>query len=356
MKKLLKLVIFLNLFLCINLFAAKSLYLSYNKIPTNVYKGQKFEVVVKALITTNDFDGLSSTFSNSSNITILNPKNSWKKVAEDTYENSYYFKVKNPNFKFPDINVKLMSGTYLVDSSDLEAPVFKYSDIGKGDEKFSGVIAEDFILKTYKTKQYNNKEALTIIDIDALNSNVENFKLKNIDEQGISAVKDMGGTQNLVYYFVTPIYQKNLIFTYFNPVTKSLKDVKVPLILQNELVSTQTDLNPEDSTFERYKKVASVIVFGIFLILVIWKRKKIFIFLTALFFIIAVFYNMPNSVGIVKQDSSVYILPTKNSTIFFKVEKEEKVEVLQKKNGFIKVIGVDNGFIGWIKEESFGTN
>ena len=66
MKRILKLAILLNIFLCINLFAAKNLYLSYNKIPTNVYKGQKFEVVVKALITTNDFDGLSSTFSNSS--------------------------------------------------------------------------------------------------------------------------------------------------------------------------------------------------------------------------------------------------------------------------------------------------
>ena len=39
-----------------------------------------------------------------------------------------------------------------------------------------------------------------------------------------------------------------------------------------------------------------------------------------------------------------------------KADKEEKVEVLQKKNGFIKVLGVDNGFIGWIKEENFGTN
>ncbi|MBD3831677.1 MAG: hypothetical protein IE890_14490, partial [Arcobacter sp.] len=36
--------------------------------------------------------------------------------------------------------------------------------------------------------------------------------------------------------------------------------------------------------------------------------------------------------------------------------KEEKVEILQRKNGFIKILGVDNGFIGWIKEESFGTN
>ena len=91
MLKILKLLILLNIFLCINLFASKSLYLSYNKIPTNIYKNQKFEVVVKALITTNDFDSLATTFSNSSNITILNPKNPWKKISDDTYENSYYW-------------------------------------------------------------------------------------------------------------------------------------------------------------------------------------------------------------------------------------------------------------------------
>ena len=70
MEKILKLTILLNLFLCINLFASKNLYLSYNKIPTNVYKNQKFEVIVKALITTDNFDELSTSFSNSSNITI----------------------------------------------------------------------------------------------------------------------------------------------------------------------------------------------------------------------------------------------------------------------------------------------
>lgn len=356
MKKTFLLIILFNIFLSINLFAAKNLYLSYKKIPNSVYKNQKFEVVVKALITTNNFTGLNSTFTNSSNITLVNPDEPWKKISEDTYENSYYFKVTNSNFRLPDLNVSLLNGNTLIDESQLEGTTIRYSDVGKGDDRFSNLIAEKVILKAYKTKQYNNKEALTIIDIDALNSNVENFKLKNIEEQGISAIKDMGATQNLVYYFVTPIYQKNLIFTYFNPVTKSLKDVKVPLILQNELVSTQTDLNPEDSTFERYKKIASVVVFGIFLVLVIWKRSKILIFLTAIFFFIAVFYNLPNSVGVVKSESFVYILPTKNSTIFFKVDKEEKVEVLQRKNGFIKVLGVDNGFIGWIKEESFGAN
>ena len=356
MRKILKLLVLLNLFLCVNLSASKNLYLSYTKIPTNIYKNQKFEVIVKALVTTESFDELSTTFANSSNITILNPKNPWKKVSNDTYENSYYFKVKQANFKFPDISVKLLSGTDSIDVSELQTPSIKYSDIGKGDERFSGVIAEDFFLKAYKTKQYNNNEALTIIDVDAINSNLEDFKLKEVEEQGTSAFKEIDGKQNLVYYFVTPIHKKKLVITYYNTKTKSLKDVTIPLLLQNELVSTQTDLNPNDSSFEKYKKVASVLLFIGFLILFILKRKKIFLIISIIFFIFSISYFLPNSVGIVKKDSFVYILPTKNSTIFFKLQSDQDVEILDKKNGFIKVLGRDSDFIGWIKEDGLGTN
>jgi hypothetical protein len=356
MKKILKLVILLNIFLCVNLFASKNLYLSYNKIPTNVYKNQKFEVIVKALITTNNFDELATTFSNSSNITILNASNPWKKISNDTYENSYYFKVKQGSFKFPDISVRLMNNGALIDVSELSAPSIRYSDIAKGDDRFSGVIADEFILKAYKTKQYNNKEALTIIDVDAVNSNLEDFKIKDIDEQGVSNIKDYEEKENLVYYFVTPIYKKKVVITYYNSKTKSFKDVTIPLILQNELVSTQTDLNPNDSSFERYKKIALLISFIVFLLLFIWKRKKLLLFISLIFFVLSVMYFLPNSRGIVKKDSFVYILPTKNSTIFFKLENDQKVEILEKKNGFMKVLGLDSDFIGWIKEDSFGTN
>lgn len=356
MKKAFYLIILLNIFLSINLFAAKNLYLSYKKIPNQVYKNQKIEVIVKALITTDNFDGLSTSFSNSSNVTVLNANSVWRKVSNDTYENSYYFKAKSSNFKLPNINVKLQVNGSVLDESELSSPSIRYSDIGTGDTRFSGVMADKFILKAYKTKQYNNKEALTIIDIDAQNSNLEDFKLQGITEQGVSAIKEEDGKQNLVYYFVTPIYEKKVVFTYYNLATKSFKDIKIPLILQNELVSTQTDLNPNDSTFERYKKIFAIVVFALFLILFVIKRNKILMILAVITFVIALLYNLPNSKGIVKKDSYVYILPTKNSTIFFKVDNNQKVEILQRKNGFIKVLGLDNDFIGWIKEESFGTN
>lgn len=356
MKKILKLLILLNVFLCANLFASKSLYLSYSKIPTNVYKNQKFEVVVKALVTTGDVDELVTTFSNSSNITILNPKNPWKKISNDTYENSYYFKVKQGNFRFPDLSIVLMNGSAMIDSSELSPPAIRFSDIGKGDERYSGVIADDIVLKAYKTKQYNNKEALTIIDVDGINSNLEDFKLKDVEEQGVSNIRDNNEKQNLVYYFVTPIYKKKIVITYYNTKTKSLKDFTIPLLLQNELVSTQTDLNPNDSSFEKYKKIGSISFFVLFLALFIWKRKKFFLYISLILFIISIIYLLPNSTGIVKKDSFVYILPTKNSTIFFKLESDQQVEILERKNGFIKILGKESDFIGWIKEESFGTN
>ncbi len=356
MKKLsLLLIAFLTLF-TINLFAAKNLYLTILKEPKNIYKNQKFEVKVKALITTNDFTSLTTNFSNQSNITVLNPTSPWKKVSNDTYENSFYFKVKSQNFRLPIIEVKLWDSNSLIDVSTVENSNITFSNIGKSDDRFSKVIADNIILKAYKTKQYNNQEALTIIDIDAVNSNLEDFNLDNVVEQGVSNIKEWENIQNLVYYFVTPIYDKNLTFTYFNSTTNSFKEIRVPLILQNELVSTQTDLNPNDSTFEKYKKIASTVVFILFLILFIWKRKKFLIPFVLITFIFALIYNLPNEKGKIKQDSFVYILPTKNSTVFFKVDKELKVEILERKGQFVKVLGIEDGFIGWIKEDSFEKN
>ena len=356
MKKILTLIILFNIFLCTNVFAAKNLYVSYKKIPSQVYKNQRFEVIVKALVTTRNFDYLTTSFSNNKNINVINPNSKWEKVTNDVYENRYYFKATHSNFRIPDFNVKLVNGNTTIDVSTLDAVSISYSDIAKGDNRFSNIIADELSLKAYKTKQYNNKEALTIIDIDAVNSNLEDFKIEGIKEQGISNLKDNYPNQNLIYYFVTPVHNKKEVFTYFNTTSKTFKEITIPLILQNELVSTQTDLNPNDSSFEKYKKIAAVVSFIFVLILFVWKRKKILLIIAGILFIISVLYLLPNEKGLVLKDSYIYILPTKNSTIFFKLDKNQKVEILENKNGFIKVLGIDNKFIGWVKEENFGKN
>ena len=59
-----------------------------------------------------------------------------------------------------------------------------------------------------------------------------------------------------------------------------------------------------------------------------------------------------------KNKSRIFCLyfTNKNSTVFFKSDKELEVEVLEKKGQFVKVLGIEDGFIGWIKEDSFEKN
>lgn len=356
MKKISLIIILISIFLSLNLSAAKNLYISYKEVPKQVYKNQKFEVVIKALITTKNFDYLSTSFSKSKNIKVINPNNSWKKISDDIYENRFIFKASDKKFVLPQFSVKLIKNKKIIEVSNLSATAIAYSDIANGDKRFSNVIAKDLKLKAYKTKQYNNKESLTIIDIDAQNSNLEDFKLQGIEEQGTSNLKNNESNQNLIYYFVMPVHKKKVVFTYYNTTTKSFNTITIPLILQNELVSTQTDLNPNDSSFEKYKKIAVVVLLVFFVLLFIWKRNKIYLVISIILFIISVIYLMPNRTGLVKEGTFIYILPTKNSTIFFKLEKSQKVEVLNSKSEFIKVMGIDNKFIGWIKEENLGTN
>ncbi|WP_121628598.1 hypothetical protein [Poseidonibacter antarcticus] len=356
MKKILFLIILVNTLLSINLFAAKNLYVSYQQVPKQVYKNQRFEVNIKALITTKNFDYITTSFLNSKNIKVLNPKAKWKNTFDANYEVKYFFKANKGNFTLPDFSIKLVKNGDIIETSNLSSAHISYSDIARGNERFSNIIAKDFKLKAYKTKQYNNKESLTIIDIDAIDSNLEDFYLHGIKEQGTSKLDNNYPKQNLIYYLVLPVHKKKVEFDYYNTTTKNFITITVPLILQNELVSTQTDLNPNDSSFEKYKKIALVILLIVFIIIYIIKRNKIYLIISIILLIISIIYLMPNKTGIVKKDSYIYILPTDKSTIFFQIKNEEKVEILNKKREFIKVMGIKNKFIGWIKEENLGKN
>ena len=351
-----KSIIIFTVLLSTNLFAAKNLYLSYLEVPKKVYKNQRFKIKIKALITSSDFKDISTSFSDTKNISVLNPSSPWVSISENIYQNTFYFKVKSEQFKIPNITASLIKYDLPIESSTLQSVKIKYSDIAGNDKRFSNVIASDLVLKAYKTKQYNNKESLTIIDIDAVDSNLENFYIEGIQEQGTSKIKEEFSKQNLIYYFIMPVQKKKVLFKYYNTKTKSFVNITIPLILQNELVSTQTDLNPNDSSFEKYKKVAIVILLILTIFLYVWKRKRSYLFLTLVMLIITTLYLMPYQRGYVKKGSYIYILPTKNSTIFFKLDKKEKVDVLNKKKDFIKVMGIENKFIGWIKEDNFGKN
>ncbi|RXJ83730.1 hypothetical protein [Arcobacter sp. CECT 8985] len=338
---------------------SKNLYLSYIDFPKNIYKNQRFEIILKALITTDDFDRIETRFVDAKNMNVLNPKEPWMAVDKNSFENRYFFKAYEKDFILPTFQVLLYKNDQLVDFAYLKPKEIRFSKLAKGDNTFSNVIAKSLTINTHKTKQYNNKQLLTILDIDAKESNLEDFYLKEFSkDQGISSIEDNYPNQHILYYVVAPIYKKSLKFTYFNTQINKFKTISIPLTLENELVSTQTDLNPNNSNYELYKKIALLVVLLIFIILYIWKRKYTYLVISLILIALAILYLMPNKKVALKDDTLVYILPTKKSTVFFELKHPHIAEVLNKKREFFKVMFDNNGkkIIGWVKEKNIGEN
>jgi hypothetical protein len=335
-------------------YGSKNLYLSYINYPKHVYKNQRFEIVVKALITRKNYDHIQTRFIRAKNMIPLNPKSIWTKLKDSrsTYVNRFYFKAYEKQFKMPTIEVRLYKNKKLVEVRRLSSRDITFSQIAKSDERFSKVIANDLKVKLSKTKQYTNKEALTIIDIEAKNSNLEDFYLKDIEDQGITLLEDNYPNQHLIYYSVIPIHRKTIVFNYYNTIDNKFEKIVVPIKFEEELVSTQTDLNPSNSNFEFYKKIAVGIFAFLALLLFIWKRKYIFLILFLILIIVFILFVMPNKTVRLKSNTVIYILPTKNSTIFKKTKNEIIVEDMKRKAGFVKIMIGDseNKFIGWVKQ------
>lgn len=336
----------------------KNIYLSYKHFPENIFKNQRFGIVLKAIITTRNYDKIETKFLNSKNMDVLNNEAPWIKNEDNTFENKFYFKAYDKDFVLPTFEVLLYKNGNLIESQSLKPKETNFNTIGKNVNNYSSVIAKNLTINANKTKQYNNDELITILDISGKESNLEDFFLKGIKEQGISKIDDNYPEQNLLYYLVLPVHTKKIDFTYYNTNEKRFITVKIPVILENELVSTQTDLNPNKSNLLLYKKVALGVAVIFFLLIYFFKRKKIFLIAGLISLIVLLVYVMPNKTGLIKKDSYIYILPTKKSTIFQKTNKDYVVEISIKRGDFIKVIfnQGNKSMIGWVKEDDLVKN
>lgn len=336
----------------------KNIYASYKYLPEKIYKNQRFEVKIKAIITTKNFNKIETKFINSENMNVLNPQSPWLEVSEQTYENSFFFKAYDESFKLPTFQIEISKNDNIIETENLDSKDIVFSEIGKNINNFSSVIAKNLIINAQKTKQYNNDELITILDISAQESNLEDFYIKDVKEQGISKIDDNYPEQNILYYLVLPVHTKKIDFSFYNTQEKIFTTVKIPIVLENELVSTQTDLNPNKSNLLLYKKIALSISFVIFLIIYFFKRRKIYLIMTLLSLIVLLIYVMPNETKVLKKDSYIYILPTKKSTIFQKTNKDYVVEVSIKRGEFVKIIFSqgDKSMIGWVKENDLSKN
>ena len=117
------------------------------------------------------------------------------------------------------------------------------------------------------------KVLLEQCNIQAKNSNLEEFYLSKFDDQGMTSFKDNYPTQSMFYYLIVPSHIDSINFSYYNPKTLQFVNVELPVILEENLVSTQTDLNPNSGNMLRYKQIIVLVLLLSCIIIYIMTRN-----------------------------------------------------------------------------------
>ena len=171
--------------LLLNLKLKNKTYIKKLKI---IFENQRFEIILKTTIATDEFDRIETRFINFKNVTVLNHKNEWKYGGKNNFYNKYNLKVQSEDFILPTFQILMYKDNKIYEIITLKPESIKLAKVAKDNEKFSNVIAQNLEVVTHKTKQYTNNKLLTILELRTTQGNVEDFNLKNFDDQGVTSI------------------------------------------------------------------------------------------------------------------------------------------------------------------------
>jgi len=330
---------------------SKEIYLSFESYPKRVFTGQKFEVELKAIILRDksSYENIVTTVAPQNNIGFLTKTIRWKEQNDGSFRTKLTFKAYDQKFTMPKITVALVKNEQIVNYASTPSIKIEYQKIAINQKLFSNIIAKDLKIVSVKTKQYSNTLLHNTIQIEGLNSNLEDIKLATYEEQGISDLSSAYPAQMLYYFVITPINTKQIDFTYYNVVQNKFVKMQIPVLLAEDLVSTQTELNPYNSSILFYKQIAVSALLVIFLLTYLFTKNLNHLIIVALLIVALAYLFMPNKKILLSENTNIYILPTNNSTVYKKLETKFIVQTLNEENGFVKVLFKNNS-IGWVKK------
>ncbi|WP_060825713.1 hypothetical protein [Sulfurospirillum cavolei] len=333
---------------------SKSLFVSLESSPQKVYIGQVFSVKVKAIVAKSKVDALSNTFSEGSNVVVLNPQATWESAGSNTYYATFLFKVTSKNASMPRLSVSLIQNQEALESEIIGLSLPSVVQL-KNDPLFCNVIAQSFNVNKYKTTTFDAKNVIVVLEIETSGANLQDFKLGGIAKSGIDSYSQTANGEKIYYYAIIPNYQREFEFTYFDLPSNKFQKITLPVIIESDEVSTQLGLNPKESIFEFYKTIAYGVFAFVFFVILLKKRRWYYLLpvliFTALFFLDK---NPLNKVKL-KANSALMILPTERSTVFFTNDKMLDVERLGDRDNYIKIL-LPDGKIGWTQRENITQN
>ncbi|MCQ2722227.1 SH3 domain-containing protein [Helicobacter pylori] len=335
---------------------------AYVKIPqledlenTPVYIGQTIGVTYDLLLFDAEFleakikDGLDKT-----QIELLSKMPKWKKVEKELFRATYYYKIKGIRASIPSLEVSAFSNKdKYIDYSIAPKVALQVTDLSKN-PRYANVMAKDLQVVQYKTKDYDDKNNILVMELAFKEATWEDFHIKEAIKQGfdnasLNQIKAKEGS--VFYYCVLPKTLQNLSFDYFSLSNRQFKTLSFSAIPTQDTTGIQSDLIPKNN-FLVFSNMALLALCVFFLVLFfIFGRKLIFLGLGVLC-LGFVLYNLlfTQKSALLLAHKKIRILPTQNSTILGLSRDEMPIKILGSHDDYYKIL-TPHEQIGWVKKD-----
>ncbi|KAB0575075.1 SH3 domain-containing protein [Helicobacter pullorum NCTC 12824] len=327
---------------------AKNVYLNLLNPPQDIlYVNQIIPIEMKLLIFS-DYSNITTNFIlENESIEVLNPNEKWILNQDSSLKNTFYFKIKQPSYTIPKIEVvvKTNEGEAKESTQAIEGKAIVLERKGV----YSQVVAQDLQILDTKITSYDSQNNLVVLQIQGNMANLFDFHLAAYSQQGIESKSGDYKESVIFYYVIVPKSLEVLSFDYFNIQSKKYVELQVENLSQDDRISTQSDIKPKN-TLQIYKILAAIFLAIVFFGLYFYKRKIIFLIL-GICVLAVLFYLLSIKTAVsLKPNAEIRIQPTFNSTIILKTKDVIEVKILADRHGYYKVL-LEDERIGWVKED-----
>ncbi|UOR27806.1 SH3 domain-containing protein [Helicobacter pylori] len=287
-------------------------------------------------------------------IELLSKMPKWKKVEKELFRATYYYKIKGIKASIPPLEVSAFSNKdKYIDYSIAPKVTLQVTDLSKN-PRYANVMAKDLQVLQYKTKGYDDKNNILVVELAFKEANWEDFHIKEALKQGfdnasLNQIKAKEGS--VFYYCVLPKTIQNLSFDYFSLSNRQFKTLSFSTIPTQDTAGIQSDLIPKNN-FLVFSNVALLALCVFFLVLFfIFGRKLIFLGLGILC-LGFVLYNLlfTQKSALLLAHKKIRILPTQNSTILGLSKNEMPIKILGSHDDYYKIL-TPHEQIGWVKKD-----
>ncbi len=320
-----------------------------------VYIGQTIGVTYDLLLFDAEFleakikDELDKT-----QIELLSKMPKWKKVEKELFRATYYYKIKGIKASIPSLEVSAFSNKdKYIDHSIAPKVTLQVTDLSKN-PRYANVMAKDLQVLQYKTKDYDDKNNILVVELAFKEATWEDFHIKEAIKQGfdnasLNQIKAKEGS--VFYYCVLPKTLQNLSFDYFSLSNRQFKTLSFSAIPTQDATGIQSDLIPKNN-FLVFSNVALLALCVFFLVLFfIFGRKLIFLGLGILCLGFVLYHLLfTQKSALLLAHKKIRILPTQNSTILGLSKNEMPIKILGSHDDYYKIL-TPHEQIGWVKKD-----